>query len=90
MIPSRPFQDLLIATVHLKMTRLMLQELIRLAAQAPSLTDEQLRRRLLTLAAHAARSPAPYRSPAGRWLSEAPDSAPGGQPAPHNTTASGP
>lgn len=28
MIPSRPFQDLLIATVNLKMTRLMLQELI--------------------------------------------------------------
>jgi hypothetical protein len=34
MIPSRPFQDLLIATVHLKMTRLVLRKLIRLAAQA--------------------------------------------------------
>ena len=43
MIPSRPFQDLLIATVNLKMTGLMPQELIRLAAQAPRLTDEQLR-----------------------------------------------
>jgi hypothetical protein len=90
MIPSRPFQDLLIATVNLKMTRLMLRKLIRLAARAPRLTDEQLRCRLLVLVAYAARSPSPYRSPAGRWLSEAPDSAPGGQPAPHNTTASGP
>jgi hypothetical protein len=73
MIPSRPFQDLLIATVNLKMTRLMLQELIRLAAQAPRLTNEQLRFRLLTLAAYAApRSHVPSRSPAGRWLSETP------------------
>jgi hypothetical protein len=90
MIPSRTFQDLLIATVNLKMTRLMLRKLIRLAAQAPRLTDEQLRCRLLALAAYAARSPVPSRSPAGRWLREAPDSAPGGQPAPHNTTASAP
>jgi hypothetical protein len=72
MILSRPFQDLLIATVNLKMTRLMLLELVRLAAQAPRLTDEQLRFRLLALAAYAARSPVPSRSPAGRWLSEAP------------------
>jgi hypothetical protein len=63
MIPSRPFQDLLIATVHLKMTRLVLRKLIRLAAQAPRLTDEQLRCRLLALAACAARSPVPSRSP---------------------------
>lgn len=91
MIPSRPFQDLLIATVNLKMTRLMLQELIRLAAQAPSLTDEQLRFRLLALTECATpRSTVPSRSPAGRWLSETPDSTPGGQPAPHNTTASAP
>lgn len=62
MIPSGPFQDLLIATVNLKMTRLVLRKLIRLAAQAPRLTDEQLRCRLLALAAYAARSPVPYRS----------------------------
>lgn len=90
MIPSRTFQDLLIATVNLKMTRLVLRKLIRLAAQAPRLTDEQLRCQLLALAAYAARSPVPSRSPAGRWLREAPDSAPGGQPAPHTTTASAP
>jgi hypothetical protein len=90
MIPSRPFQDLLIATVNLKMTRLKLQELIRLATQAPRLTDEQLRFRLLALAAYAApRSHIPSRPPAGRWLSETPDSAPGGQPAPHHTTPPG-
>jgi hypothetical protein len=85
MVPSRPFQDLLIATVSLKMTRLMLQELIRLAAQAPGLIDEQLRFRLLALAACATpHFPVPSRSPAGRWLSETPDSAPGGQPAPQH------
>jgi hypothetical protein len=66
------------------MTRLVLRKLIRLAAQAPRLTDGQLRCRLLALAAYAARSPVPSRSPAGRWLREAPDSAPGGQPAPQH------
>jgi hypothetical protein len=63
MIHSRPFQDLLIATVNLKMTRLMPQELIRLAAQAPRLTDEQLRFRLLALAAYAAPALTSYPDP---------------------------
>jgi hypothetical protein len=86
MIPSRPFQDLLIATVNLKMTRLMLQELIRLAAQAPRLTDEQLRFRLLALAACATpHLPVLSRSPeAGRWLSETPTRLPAASR--HHTT----
>ena len=91
LIPSRPFWDLLIATVNLAVARSMLRELIRLADESPGLTDEQLRFRLLALAACATtRSHVPSRSPAGRWLSETPDSAPSGQPAPHNTTASAP
>jgi hypothetical protein len=65
-VNPRPFLNLLTASVELAMARSVLGELIRLADQAPVLTEEQLRFRLLTLAACAAlHSPAPSRSPAG-------------------------
>ncbi|MDQ3764867.1 MAG: hypothetical protein M3460_26130 [Actinomycetota bacterium] len=91
MVNPRPFLDLLVAAVDLAAARSVFRELIRLADQAPGLTEEQLRFRLLALAECATpRSPAVLRSPAGRWLSQAPDSAPGGQPVPHNTVRSAP
>jgi hypothetical protein len=91
MVNPRPFLDLLGATVDLAAARSVLRELIRLADLVPELTEEQLRFRLLALAECATpRSPAVPRSPAGRWLSETPDSAPGGQPAPRNTMANVP
>jgi hypothetical protein len=91
MVSPRRFLDLLVAAVELAATRSVLRELIRLADQAPELTEEQLRFRLLALAECAiAPSLAVPRSPAGRWLSETPDSAPGGQPAPHNMMRSAP
>jgi len=84
----RPFLDLLVATVELAAARSVLRELIRLADQAPGLTEEQVRFRLLALAECAPlRSFAGPRSPAGRWLSETLDSAPSGQPAPHMWSA---
>jgi hypothetical protein len=50
----------------------VLRQVIALADQAPVLTDEQLRFRLLALAEHAVpRSNALHRSPADRWSSEA-------------------
>ena len=86
-----PFLDLLTATVDLATARSVLRELIRLASQAPVLTEEQLRFRLLALAAYATpRSPAVPPIPAGRRSNQAPDSAPGGQPAPHDTVQSAP
>jgi hypothetical protein len=91
MVNPRPFLDLLVATVELAAARSVFRELIRLADQAPGLTEEQLRFRLLALAeCTTLRSFVAPRSPAGRWLSETPDSAPGGQPAPHNMVRSTP
>jgi hypothetical protein len=91
MVNPRPFLDLLVATVELAAARSVLRELVRLVDQAPGLTEERLRFRLLALAECARpRSPAVSRSPAGRWLSEAPDSAPSGQPAPHDMVRSAP
>jgi hypothetical protein len=87
----RPFLDFLVATVELAAARSVSRELIRLADQASGLTEEQLRFRLLALAEYATlRSFAVPRSPAGRWLSETPDSAPDGQPAPHDMVPSAP
>lgn len=91
MVNPRPFLDLLVATVELATARSVLRELIKLADQAPGLTEEQLRFRLLALAS--ALHPDPPlspRSPAGCWSSETPDSAPGGQPVPHNMVRSAP
>jgi hypothetical protein len=69
-------------TVDLAAARSVLREIIALGDQAPGLTDEQSRFRLLTLAAYTApKSPAP-RSPIGRWSSDAPESAPSGRSAP--------
>ena len=83
MVNPRPFLDLLVAAVDLAAARSVLRELIRLADQAPGLTEEQVRFGLLALAECATpRSCAASQSPAGRWLSQAPDLAPGGQPAP--------
>ncbi|MGH3823347.1 MAG: hypothetical protein ACRDRA_11045 [Pseudonocardiaceae bacterium] len=82
MVSPRPLLDQLTVTVELAAMRSVLRELIRLAGQAPVLTEEQLRFRLLALAQCAA----PPRSPAGRWSSKAPDSAPGGQPAPQDSS----
>jgi hypothetical protein len=91
MVNPRPFLDLLAVSAELTAARSVLRELIMLADEAPGLTEEQLRCRLLALAGCAApRSPAVSRSPAGRWLSEAPDSAPDGQPAPHDIVRSAP
>lgn len=78
-------------TIELAAARSVLGELGRLADQATVLTDEQLRFRLLTLAQYAQSRPhAPPRSPADRWPSEAPDSAPSGQPVPHDTVGTAP
>ncbi len=90
-VNPRPFLDQLTATVELAAARSVLREIITLADQAPVLTDEHLRFRLVALAERAApRSHAP-KSPIGRWLSDAPESAPGGRsapdPAPHETPA---
>jgi len=63
--------------------RELLREVVALADESPGLTDDQLRDRLIALAVCAApRSHAPSRSPIGRWLSDAPESAPGGRSAP--------
>src|SRR5262249_5456369 len=78
----RPYLDHLTASVELAAACSVLREVIALADQAPVLTDEQLRFRLLVLAACAApRLPAAPRSPIGRWSSlDAPESsAPGGR-----------
>ena len=50
MVNPRPFLDLLVAMVELAAARSVFRELIRLADQAPGLTEEQLRFRLLALA----------------------------------------
>ncbi|MGH3697347.1 MAG: hypothetical protein ACRDRX_25745 [Pseudonocardiaceae bacterium] len=53
--------------------RPVLRELLRLADQAPALTDQQLRFRLVALAECAVPHPGvPSSSPAGRWSSAAP------------------
>ncbi|MGH3692859.1 MAG: hypothetical protein ACRDRX_02445 [Pseudonocardiaceae bacterium] len=90
-VNPRPWLDHLTATVELAAARSVLRELLRLADQAPVLTEEQLRFRLLALAeCGAPRAGAPPRSSAGRWPSETPDSAPSGQPAPHDTAGTAP
>jgi hypothetical protein len=82
-VNPRPFLDHLTATVALAAARSILREVIALADQASGLADEQLRFRLLALAeCTRSRSNAAHRSRADRWLSEAPDSAPSGQPVP--------
>ncbi|HET9254842.1 MAG TPA: hypothetical protein VFO16_06520 [Pseudonocardiaceae bacterium] len=48
-VSPRPFLDHLTGTVELTSTRSVLREVIELAEQAPALTDEQLRSRLVTL-----------------------------------------
>ncbi|MDQ3765424.1 MAG: hypothetical protein M3460_29425 [Actinomycetota bacterium] len=53
MVNPRSFLDLLAATVDLATARSVLRELVRLADQAPGLTKEQRRFRLLMLAAYA-------------------------------------
>ena len=91
MVNPRPFLDLLAATVDLTTARSALRKIIRLADQAPGLTKEQLRFRLLVLTAYATPgSPAVPPIPTGRRSNQAPDSAPGGQPAPHDTMQSVP
>ncbi|MGH3815074.1 MAG: hypothetical protein ACRDUV_21955 [Pseudonocardiaceae bacterium] len=50
-VNPRPFLDQLTATVELAAARSVLREIITLVDQAPVLTDEQLRFRLLALAA---------------------------------------
>ena len=82
-VNPRPFLERISATVELAAARSVLREIIALADQVAGLTDEQLRVRLLALAKCARfSSNAAHRSPADRWLREAPDSAPGGQPVP--------
>lgn len=91
MVNPRPFLDLLAATVDLAAPRSVLRELIRLADQVPGLTEEQLRFRLLALAEYATtRFPVSSRSPAGRWSSKTPDSAPSGQTALHDIVGRAP
>jgi hypothetical protein len=92
MVNPRPVLDLLAATVDLATARSVLRELIRLTDQAPVLTEEQLRFRLLTLAAYATpRSPAVPPIPGWPPVEPGPpDSAPGGQPAPHDMVQSAP
>ena len=81
--PAQRYLDHLTACVELAAARAALREIITLADQAPMLTGQQLRCRLLALPECAALRPsAAPRSPIGRWLSEAPDSAPGGRSAP--------
>jgi hypothetical protein len=71
----RPLVNHLTATVELTAARSVLREVIALADQAPGRTDEQLRLRLRALAeCTLPRSNAARRSPADRWLSEAPTS----------------
>jgi hypothetical protein len=71
--------------------RSVLREVIVLADPVPGLTKEQLRFRLLALAECATpRSLTVPKSPAGRWSSQVPDSAPGGQPVPHDMIGSAP
>jgi hypothetical protein len=83
-VNPRPFLDHLTATVELAAARSVLREIITLADQVPMLTDEQLRFRLRALAeCTRSGSHVAHRSPADRWLSEAPDSAPSGQPVPN-------
>jgi hypothetical protein len=88
-VKPRRFLDHLTATVELAAARSVLREIITLADQATMLTDEQLRFRLRALA-ECTRSGSyiAHRSPADRWLSEAPDSAPSGQPVPNATSNS--
>jgi hypothetical protein len=82
-VNPRPWLDQLTATVELAAARAVVREIIALADQAPGLTDEQLRLRLRALAVRAApRSATVPKPPIGRWLSEAPESAPGGRSAP--------
>jgi hypothetical protein len=84
----RPWLDQLTATVELAAARSMLRQVIALADEAPALPDDQLRLRLRALAVRGTpRSHALPRSPAGRWSSEAPDSAPSGQPVPYSADA---
>ena len=67
-VDPRLFLAHLAATVELAMARPVLREVITLANQAPGLADDQLRFRLLALAACATpRSTAASRSPADRW-----------------------
>jgi hypothetical protein len=82
-VTPRPFPDHLTATVELAAAQSVLREIITLATQAPMLTDDQLRFRLHALAecTRSGSYVAPQ-SPADRWLSETPDSAPSGQPVP--------
>jgi hypothetical protein len=75
---AQRYLDQLTATVQ---ARSVLAEVIALAEQAPTLTKDQLRFRLLALAVRAApRSTAAPRSPAARRSSD--PLAPGGQPVP--------
>ncbi|MGH3825276.1 MAG: hypothetical protein ACRDRA_20920 [Pseudonocardiaceae bacterium] len=72
-VNPRPFLDRLTATVELAAARPVLREIITLADQASTLTDDQLQFRLRALAVCALlRSDAAHRSPAGHRLSPAP------------------
>jgi hypothetical protein len=73
----------------------VLRELIALAGEAPALSDDQLRARLMGVLAGLARSGCcrgahdprvASEAPAGHRLRDAPESAPGGQPAPDPAT----
>jgi hypothetical protein len=81
-VNPRPFLDHLAAAVELTAARSVLRKIITLADQAPVLTDEQLRFRLLALAECTRSGSHVAHSPADRGSSEAPDSAPSGQPVP--------
>jgi hypothetical protein len=76
--------------VEVAAARSMLRQVIALADEAPALTDDQLRARLVDLARTARPGVPPWLmtprfasdAPAGHWLRDAPESAPGGQPVP--------
>lgn len=79
MVSPRPawlFLDHLSGTVDLAAARSVLREIITLGDQAPGLTDEQLRFRLLTLAAHTAPKSPAHRSSIGRWSAIPPNRLP--------------
>ena len=91
MVNPRPFLDLLAATVDLAKARSVLRELIRLTNRRPGSPRNSCgfgcsRWPRTPHLGH----PLSPRSPAGRRSNQAPDSAPGGQPAPHDMVQSAP
>jgi hypothetical protein len=79
-VNPRPFLEHLTATVELAAARSMLRQVIALAAQAPALSDDQVRARLVDLARTTRPGVPPWlmtprvasEAPAGHWLRDCP------------------